>query len=89
MEVKVGEDGKPVAYLSPRGSPGVPAPAAMAGQQQPPGQPGMEANANGLGASPSAPGMQVHVPNSCSYSGRLDRSPVFAFACSRHGPCSF
>lgn len=57
MEFKVGGDGKPIAYLSPPGSPS--APAAITVEPQPHPQPGMEANVSGPGETPFCPGMQV------------------------------
>eukprot|EP00903_Cladosiphon_okamuranus_P005760 g5711.t1 len=61
MEVKVGKDGKPVAYVSPPGSPGATpaATAAMNGGQQPQmhAQARMEANVYGAGGVPCNPGM--------------------------------
>lgn len=62
VEVKVGKDGKPVAYVSPPGSPGATPAAtpAMNGGQQLQVQAGMEANVHGPGGMPSNPGMQVN-----------------------------
>lgn len=71
VEVKVGQDGEPVAYVSPPGSPSAAAAATAATnvEQQLPQQqqlqqqmqPGtLDPNANGPGGMPLTPGMQVN-----------------------------